>query len=184
MAEGYESASQKVRVLTESWVGHEAFCPACGNPIKKSGNNSPVLDFYCPRCTEGYELKSSKNPFGQKVLDGAYDTMIKRLEGRNTPNFFLLNYSPRNYAVVNFFVIPKHFLVPEMIEKRKPLSESARRPKWVGCNIVLQNIPQTGKIFYVKDRQVQSRDNVLQTWKRPCFFEKKRRFPKKPGFWT
>ncbi|HAH32239.1 MAG TPA: restriction endonuclease [Elusimicrobia bacterium] len=174
LADGYKSASQRIRVLTEAWVGREIFCPACGEEIAKSDNNSPVLDFNCLRCREEYELKSSKIVFSRRIVDGAYATMIERLQGSNNPNFFLLNYSPRDYEVSNFFVIPKHFFVPEIIEKRKPLSESARRSRWVGCNIVLQSIPQTGKIFYVKDKQIQPREAILQTWKKTLFLREEK----------
>ena len=174
LAEGYKSIPQRIKALTESWVGKEAFCPACGNPLTKSDNNRPVLDFICSPCREEYELKSSKSNFGRKVLDGAYRTMIERLNGSNNPNFFLLNYSPQDYEVANFFVIPKHFFVTEIIEKRKPLAETARRARWVGCNIILQNIPQSGKIFYIRDKQIQPRENVLQTWQKTLFLREEK----------
>src|SRR3989344_4596137 len=79
--------------------------------------------------------------------------------GNNKPvaDFFCSNcredYDLRDLSVLNFLVIPKHFFVPEIIEKRKALSQTARRAGWVGCNILLQSIPQTGKIFFVKNRQ-------------------------------
>lgn len=52
--------------------------------------------------------------------------MIQRLKSDSNPNFFFLNYA-KTYEILNFFVIPKHFFVPEIIEKRKPLSPDARR---------------------------------------------------------
>ena len=144
----YKSTSQKARVLTEHWVNNSIFCPNCGElDIDKYPNNRPVADFYCSNCKEEYELKSKQNTIGTKVLDGAYHTMIERLTSSNNPNFFLLNYDLSNFSVTNFFVIPKHFFVPEIIEKRKPLSLSARRAGWIGCNILLNSIPQTGNIF-------------------------------------
>ena len=36
LADGYKNASQRIRVLTEAWVGREIFCPACGEEIAKS----------------------------------------------------------------------------------------------------------------------------------------------------
>ena len=42
-------------------------------------------------------------------------------------------------------MVPKHFFVPDIIEKRKPLAETARRAGWIGCNIVLKNIPNEGR---------------------------------------
>ena len=111
-----------------------------------------IADFYCSNCHEEYELKSKQNTLGMKIVDGAYHTMLTRLTSNNNPNFFLLNYDLTNLEVTNFLVIPKHFFVPEIIERRKPLAETARRAGWVGCNILLNYIPQTGKIFFVKNQ--------------------------------
>ena len=116
--EQYTSQSQKIRVLTEDWVYKQAYCPNCGQlNIGKYENNRPVADFFCKNCKEDYELKSKKGFIGKKVVDGAYRTMIDCLQSENNSNFFLLNYSLQNYSVLNFFVIPKHFFVPDIIEK-------------------------------------------------------------------
>ena len=171
----YKSTSQKARVLTEHWVNNSIFCPNCGElDIDKYPNNRPVADFYCSNCKEEYELKSKQNTIGTKVLDGAYHTMIERLTSSNNPNFFLLNYDLSNFSVTNFFVIPKHFFVPEIIEKRKPLSLSARRAGWIGCNILLNSIPQTGKIFFVHNRQVEPKEKVLAKWKKTLFLREEK----------
>ena len=175
LAENYKSASQKIRVLSESWVDEEIFCPNCGINIDSYENNKPVADFYCPNCKEEYELKSKKNSIGEKVLDGAYKTMIERLQSSNNPNFFLLNYNVNNYEVLNFFVIPKHFFIPEIIEKRKPLSTDARRAGWVGCNILLQNIPQSGKIFYVRNKRTEPKAKILENWQKTLFLRESKK---------
>ncbi|MBI5071781.1 restriction endonuclease [Candidatus Falkowbacteria bacterium] len=175
LALNYKSASQKVRVLTEQWVDNFIFCPNCGHlDIDKYPNNQPVADFYCSNCREEYELKSKQNTIGTKIVDGAYRTMIERLTSNNNPNFFLLNYDLRNFEVVNFLVIPKHFFVPEIIEKRKPLASTARRAGWIGCNIVLKNIPQTGKIFFVHNKQIESKEKVLAEWKKTLFLREEK----------
>lgn len=95
--------------------------------------------------------------------------MLERISSANNPNFFLLSYDISNLRVINFFVVPKHFFVPEIIEKRKPLAPSARRAGWVGCNILLNSIPETGKIFFVKNRQVEPKEKVLSEWKKTLF---------------
>ncbi|OGZ67184.1 MAG: restriction endonuclease [Candidatus Staskawiczbacteria bacterium RIFCSPHIGHO2_02_FULL_34_9] len=169
LAEDYTSQSQKIRVLTEDWVNRSIFCPNCGKSVDKYPNNQPVADFYCSNCKEQYELKSKKDNVGTKIVDGAYHTMIERLQSSNNPNFFLLNYDIINFNVFNFFVIPKHFFVPEIIEKRKPLSVTARRAGWTGCNILLNNIPETGKIFFVRDGQIETKEKVLADWKKTLF---------------
>jgi len=175
LADKYTSSSQKIRVLTEDWVDRQVYCPNCGHlDIDKYGNNKPVADFFCSNCREDYELKSKKDSVGTKVVDGAYRTMIERLQSTNNPNFFLLNYDLSDLSVLNFLVIPKHFFVPEIIEKRKALSQTARRAGWVGCNILLQSIPQTGKIFFVKNRQVKQKDKVLAEWKKTLFLREEK----------
>lgn len=175
LADQYSSSSQKIRVLTEDWVARQVYCPNCGHlDIDRYENNKPVADFFCSNCKEDYELKSKKDSVGTKIVDGAYRTMIERLQGTSNPNFFLLNYDLQNYKVQNFVVIPKHFFVPEIIEKRKPLSENARRAGWVGCNILLQSIPQSGKIFYVKNGNTENKNVVLKNWQRTLFLRKEK----------
>lgn len=175
LGENYTSASQRIRVLTEQWVDNSVFCPNCGFlNIDKYPNNRPVADFYCSNCREEYELKSKQNSIGTKIVDGAYRTMVERLTSRNNPNFFLLNYDLSDFSVTNFIVIPKHFFVPEIIEKRKPLAETARRAGWIGCNILLNYIPQTGKIFLVRNRQVESKERVLAEWQKTLFLREEK----------
>ncbi|OGZ73125.1 MAG: restriction endonuclease [Candidatus Staskawiczbacteria bacterium RIFCSPLOWO2_01_FULL_38_12b] len=170
LADNYISQSQKIRVLSEAWVDSVIFCPNCGHlDIDKYPNNQPVADFYCSNCKEEYELKSKQNSVGVKIVDGAYRTMIERLQSSNNPNFFLLNYDLKSFEVLNFFVIPKHFFVPEIIEKRKPLSLTARRSGWVGCNILLNHIPQTGKIYFVRGGEIEPKEKVLSDWKKTLF---------------
>ena len=140
----YKNASQKARILTEQWVGSSVFCPNCGrSDIGKYPNNQPVADFYCLACQEEYELKSKQSTIGKKIVDGAHKTMLERLASRNNPNLFILNYDLLKLEVTDFLVIPKHFFVPAIIEKRKPLAITARRAGWIGCNNFLQKISQS-----------------------------------------
>lgn len=169
LATQYSNQSQVIRILTEDWVDKQIYCPNCGKNIVNFENNRPVADFYCKNCNEEYELKSKKDSIGKKIVDGAYLKMIERLQNQNNPNFFFLNYNLKKYEIINFTVIPKHFFIPDIIEKRKPLSENAKRAGWVGCNILLQSIPQSGKIFYVKNGKIESKENVLRNWQKTLF---------------
>lgn len=175
LAEGYKSSSQRARVLTENWVDKSIFCPNCGRlEMEKYENNEPVADFYCKNCREDYELKSKQNSIGTKIVNGAYRTMMERLRSSENPNLFLLSYDLNNLEVLNFFVVPKHFFVPEIIEKRKPLTSTAERAGWIGCNISLQNLPSSGKIFFVKDHNVESKEKVLSQWKKTLFLREEK----------
>jgi type II restriction enzyme len=161
-ADGYKSNAQIARVLTENWVKENSFCPNCGHyHLSKFENNKPVADFYCKNCSEEYELKGkSGNKLGNKIMDGAYNTMIARINSANNPSFFFLNYNRNNWSVSNFLMIPKHYFVPEIIIERKPLSETAKRAGWIGCNIDISKIPESGRIFIVKDSKEIPKDKV------------------------
>ena len=166
----YASGSQSARAWTEQWVRTWAYCPNCGAAkINSFPNNSPVADFHCVSCKEEYELKSQKSKFGTKVLDGAFKAKCERLAADNNPNLFLMNYSLQELSVVNLFVVPKHFFVREIIEERRPLAATARRAGWIGSHILLNQIPQSGKIFIVRDGKIEAKDSVLAKWNRTLF---------------
>ncbi|MBP9779483.1 restriction endonuclease [Candidatus Gracilibacteria bacterium] len=168
----YSSASQRVRVMTESWAEEYGYCPNCGNNLTKSRDNNPVGDFICLKCSEEYELKSKNNTFGRKITDGAYGTMIERLGSATNPSFFGLNYS-NNLEIINFFVIPKFYFTSEIIEKRKPLSPTARRAGWIGCNILLEPIPESGKIYYIQNGKSREKGYILDDWQKTNFLAEK-----------
>lgn len=156
----YKSNSQAIRVLTESWLSDNMYCPCCGNVVlKKFENNKPVADFYCEKCEEQFELKSSGKKIENKIVDGAYATAIDRVNSKTNPDLFVLRYG--DYKVKDLVVVPKHFFTPDIIEKRKPLSETARRAGWIGSNILYGKIPLQGKIKIVTDGEIVSSDVVL-----------------------
>ncbi|OGG55828.1 restriction endonuclease [Candidatus Kaiserbacteria bacterium RIFCSPHIGHO2_02_FULL_55_20] len=180
IANKYESNAQRARVLSESWVDKEIYCPNCGHlEIDKYPNNQPVADFSCSNCHEDYELKSKQGSLGSKIVDGAYRTMLERLTSSSNPNFFLMDYDVTTLQVRNFLVVPKHFFVPEIIERRKPLAVTARRAGWVGCNILLNHIPQTGKIFLVRDKKAEPKARVLAEWQKTLFLREEKEVTKK-----
>jgi type II restriction enzyme len=170
LAESYTSLSQKARILTESWVLNEIYCPSCGNEVMAYDNNKPVADFYCEKCSEDFELKSKKGKIGKKVSAGAYSQMIKRINSSQKPNFFFMGYLA-SWRVNDFFIVPKHFFVSDIIEKRKPLAQSARRSGWVGSNILFSKIPKAGQIFYVEDGKEIEKAIVLEKWQKTAFLK-------------
>jgi type II restriction enzyme len=166
----FESPSQKARVWTESWVGQQLYCPNCGAPsLSKYPNNRPVADFSCVSCAEDYELKSQKGRFGAKVNDGAFRAMCERLAANNNPNLLLMNYDLARLTVTDLIVVPKQFFVRDVIEERKPLAANARRAGWIGCNILLSQIPEAGKVFVVRNGAPVEKRVVLESWKRTLF---------------
>lgn len=166
----YQSRSQRVRVMTERWASDNVFCPACLRPIHATPPNTPSTDFSCSACAQSFELKSKLGRFGSKVVDGAYSTMASRIIEGTQPNLFLLSYDA-SFRVDRFEVIPRSFLTLPVIQKRKPLADTARRRGWVGCNIVISDVPQDGRIAYVRDARPVAREAVGRQWRGSKFLE-------------
>lgn len=167
---GYHNPAQIARVLTEHWVKNNIYCPNCGNEhINKFENNMPVADFFCDSCQEEYELKSKNGNLTKKINDGAYSAMLERIGSDNNPNFFFLTYNNRDLTVSDFLIIPKFYFTPNIVEQRNPLSQTARRAGWTGCNIRLDLIPKQGQLFLVKDSKEVPRESVLKSWSQSEF---------------
>lgn len=170
LATNYKSPAQQARVMTEAWVRSQIFCPSCGqNSLEKYPNNTPVGDFFCSACREQFELKATQSAFVAKIVDGQYHTMLHRLRSHQVPNLFGLRYDRTQRQVRDLFVIPSQFFVPEIIERRKPLSPTARRAGWVGCNILIRNIPLAGRVSLVTNGVAVAKSGVLKAWKRTLF---------------
>jgi len=176
IADNYTSNSQIARVLTEHWVQQNGYCPQCGTENPQAfENNKPVADFYCLLCSEQFELKSKRaNGIGNKIVDGAYATMIERIKSDDNPNFYFLTYNNTEWSVENFLIIPKYYFTEKIIEKRKPLSPSARRAGWIGCNINLTRIPDSGRIFMVRDSKIINKEEVRRKWESTAFLKQKK----------
>lgn len=159
----YHSGSQIARVVTEKWIADNMYCPRCGSlEIKQFPNNKPVADFYCPDCENDFELKSKNGAMGSKIIDGAYETMIQRITSNKNPDFFFMSYSKSESIVNNLLFIPKYFFLPDIIEKRNPLADTARRAGWVGCNILIDKIPDQGRISIISNGVVSQIDAVVK----------------------
>lgn len=164
IVQNYKSNSQKIRIMSEFWALRNLFCPCCGNTnLEKMKNNSPVADIFCRNCGEIFELKSKKNSIGTKILDGAYHTMIERITSNTNPQLFVMNYSEK-LSVTDLIFIPKFFFTPYVIEKRKPLSQNARRAGWVGCNILYKKIPEQGKIKIIREGEEAKFDDITSQY--------------------
>lgn len=174
LAKDYSSKPQIIRVLTENWVLNNSYCPSCGEkPLNEFENNRPVADFYCTGCMEQFELKSKGGKLTNTIADGAYSTMIERINSTNNPNFFFLTYT-KQWSVNDFLIIPKQFFTPEIIIRRKALAKTAKRAGWVGCHIDISRVSQAGKVFLVKNTNVVNRDKVKEAFNKTLFIRDKK----------
>lgn len=171
--EKYHSKSQIARVLTESWFEEEMYCPNCLHyELIKNPDNTQVIDFFCNNCGNEFQLKAQSKPFYSKVVDGAFHPMMNSVQLSTNPNFSFMQYSFESWKIQNLFMVPKFFFSPSIIEKRKPLSHTARRAGWIGCNILLSKLPELGKIKVIENEIIAPKKDVQKTWKRLSFMDK------------
>jgi len=169
----YKSKSQLIRVISENWFKDKMFCPFCtSQKINVYNNNHPVADFFCDFCGEEFQLKSKRQKLGKVVVDGEYYKMMDAIYSNSAPNFFFMSYGPYFDFINDLIIVPKEFILPGIIQKRNPLSYSARRARWTGCNIVLKDIPDAGRVYLIKDKNVVDMQEVKTMVERINFYRK------------
>lgn len=173
LAAGYRSKAQRARRLTEGWFAANMYCVACGKgSLRSHPNNAKANDFFCSDCDANFELKSGRRPFGGTVPDGAFATMMERLERQGGgPHLALLRYGLDTLAVRDLLVVPASFLTKAMILQRPPLGSHARRAGWVGCNIRIADVPAAGRIAVVQDGMPVPKATVVANLKRAAQIE-------------
>ena len=152
LAQRYRSASQQARVVTEAWGQENLYCPNCTSPsLTSAKNNTAAFDYSCPRCGLPFQLKSKSSPIGGSINDAAYEAMRCAILEDRTPNLYALHYSKALWQVRDLILVPHFAFSLSAIVARRPLAAGARRAGWVGCNIVLRNIPADAKIRLVSN---------------------------------
>jgi type II restriction enzyme len=167
LAKGYKSQSQISRVLTEGWTKRTMYCPICGNNrILKCKNNDSNKDFRCEKCGDVLELKSRKTPKGiGKTITGAdYDKTMECINSTSGSHFLLM--TRLDDRVNNLVLIPKCFFTPEMIKKRTETTPKGRGAPWIGCNIDVSGVPDSGRIYIVEDGRIINKKEVLAKYAR------------------
>ena len=162
----YRSGSQIARVVTEKWFESNMYCPACeSQTLGPTPNNFPGIDFTCPSCALAVQLKSRRTPLSNRIVDAGYDAMLRAIRAEQAPNLFLLRYTP-SFSISDMLLIPSFFFTESVVEKRKPLSPTARRAGWVGCNILLSHIPEDGRIPVICSGVPAAPEHVRAEYKR------------------
>jgi type II restriction enzyme len=165
--EKYKSASQRARVGTESWGSSNFFCSSCESPrLEQTSRNTATIDFACPICKSTFQLKSQSTPVGARIVDAAYSQMKRAILEDRTPNLFVLHYDLAAWTVRTVVLIPRFAFALSALERRKPLSHKARRAGWVGCNILLGQIPQDARIPVIQDGIPRPPSEVRQAYQR------------------
>ena len=66
--------------------------------------------------------------------------MMAAIRNDETPNFYFMQYDLATWSIRNLLLVPHFAFPPSAIIKRPPLSQTARRAGWIGCNIALNRI--------------------------------------------
>lgn len=155
LAYGYKSGAQRARVVTEGWGEKNLYCPNCPSlELTRLRNNTKAIDYSCPRCGFWYQLKGQQSRIGNQITDGAFAAMMEAIRNDKTPNFYFMQYELTTWRVKNLLLIPSFAFPESAVIKRKPLSPTARRAGWVGCNIALNRIPVEARIAVVTESLV------------------------------
>jgi type II restriction enzyme len=162
IADSYTSEAQKSRILSESWFLTNGYCLACDNDkLTATRANTKATDFICLSCRQNYELKATRHRLGRMIVDGAYEPMMNRILDGTAPTLMLLERSDQ-WMIDGLTAIHHLFLTPNVIVQRKPLSITARRAGWVGCNIRLDLIALDAQIRVVHERIASSKKIVRE----------------------
>ena len=160
-AVGYKNRSQIARVLTEGWTQKNMYCPACtSNYLVSAKPGTETVDFICYDCNAAFQLKAKRKSIGHKIVDAAYDPMIRAILEDRLPHLFLLSYCYTRAIVKDLLLIPKFCIPKSSIEKRKPLGPKARRAGWVGCNILIDLVPPEARINIIRSSNIIPKSKV------------------------
>lgn len=160
----YTNPTQKARVVTESWMGHEGYCPSCLSALNPTATNFKAVDFCCSQCAIQFQLKSTKSKIGLRIPDGAYSAMISAVRSDTSPALVLMRYDLAQWMVRDLIIIPSFALTEQAIIPRKPLAPSARRAGWVGCNIDLGQIAPEARVQLVVEGRSISEQKVAKRY--------------------
>jgi type II restriction enzyme len=167
LAAAYHSGAQRARVVTEAWGEKNLFCPNCSSPkLTWLEPGHPASDYSCPNCGFWYQLKSQRSPIRNSINDGAYRAMMDAIQNDETPSFYFMQYELATWRVRNLLLVPHFAFPPSAIIKRKPLSPTARRAGWIGCNFALNRIPVDARIAVVTESRVTPENEVREKFRR------------------
>ncbi|MGA3283539.1 MAG: DpnI domain-containing protein [Verrucomicrobiota bacterium] len=167
LAERYRSGSQRARVVTESWGESNLYCPNCSSPkLARLRNNTKASDYSCPACGFWYQLKGQQSRIGSSIMDGAFEAMMEAIRQDEMPSLYFMQYELATWSVRNLLLVPHFAFPPSAIIKRKPLSPTARRAGWIGCNFNLSRIPIEARIPVVTESRISPATEVREKFKR------------------
>jgi hypothetical protein len=165
-ADKYTSQAQRSRVLSGAWFQSNGYCLSCDNDrLLATTANTKARDFVCPSCNHNYELKALRTRPKRTLVDGAYSALMSRILDGSVPTLMMLERNDA-WEIQSLTAIHHLFLTPSVVEERKPLSPTARRAGWVGCNIRLDLISPDAQVAIVGDGRLNEPKLVREAFQR------------------
>ena len=166
VAEGYTSEAQRSRLISEAWFRSHAYCLSCDQErLCATSTNTKATDFVCSSCHQGYELKTFKTRPKKTLIDGSYHALLNRILDGSVPALMLLERNEQ-WEVRSLTSIHQLFLTPNVVQEPRPLSTSARRAGWIGCNIRLDLIAPDAYVEVVHEGRLNPREWVRKRFQR------------------
>jgi type II restriction enzyme len=170
VADGYSSKAQRSRVITETWASTNLYCLNCEvERIEAHQRGKRVEDFLCPSCDRRIQLTPSRDGHATRVSNSAYEPKMEAIRDNSAPDYAFMGFDPDCWRVTDLFVVPGHFITPNLVEKRDPLNSDAQRCGWVGSNILLNHIPEAGRIDLVDAGIAVSKDEARNQFDETAF---------------
>jgi len=176
----YPSGRQSARLLTESWIENNLYCPNCLEPrLEREQVNTPLTDFRCVNrsCGQTFQLKAQRGKIGPVWRDSAYNPWSESFTKGTTPNLTLMHYDIKDLRVLNLEVIPPFFIRPSCIMKW----ELSTRPNYWMCSILLHSVGPDAHIKIVTDGVEEDRQRVQERYRS---FAWMRHLPPQSRGWT
>tara|TARA_B110000305_G_scaffold173614_1_gene191901 strand:- start:256 stop:750 length:495 start_codon:yes stop_codon:yes gene_type:complete len=145
----WKSESRIVGEAGELYIKENIECSRCNdNNFQKCKSNETSKDLICISCSQKYQIKAKsatqkqinniKNKDIFKTIGGEYSTTLKNINEQI--DYLIILYEKKSYKIINILYIKYENININCIIPRKPLSTTAKRAGWQGCNIIFDNI--------------------------------------------
>ena len=145
----WKSESRIVGEACEYYIKNNVNCVRCfSNNFEKCKTNEKSKDLICINCQQKFQIKAksatqkqvnnikNKNTF--KTIGGEYLTTLKNIDEQI--DYLIILYEKHSYKIINILYIKNENITSDCILPRKPLSITAKRAGWTGCNILFNDI--------------------------------------------
>jgi len=144
----WTNESRIVGEACEEYVKQTINCIRCNNKLQKYKINEKSKDFICIGCNQKYQIKSKSSTDKQvnnikqsnlfKTIGGEYSTTLNSIS--ENIDYLIILYEKKSYKIKAILYKKYETIDGNCIISRKPLSLTAKRAGWQGCNILFNDI--------------------------------------------